>query len=335
MVETAGSAASAAWIRTEIASRIAFATHQCDVPLIADLVLRNPGETDLAGLRLILSASPEVVGERIWPIELLGAGSELRIKDRRVSLAGGMLAGLSERMRADLTLKLLRDDETLAVRTHSVVALARNEWGGAAHMPELLAAFVLPNDPAVQRVLKEASSVLARSGRNSSIEGYQSKSRSRSWEIVEAIWAAVSGWRLTYAEPPASFETQGQKVRWPREVERHGLATCLDAALLFAAAIEQAGLHPLVAFTRGHAFCGAWLQPARLHALTTDDSMELRKAVAAHEFVLFETTLATGERPLGFDKAVQEANRQLAEEREAEFVYAIDIKQARARPAAA
>jgi len=331
MDEAAWGAAPAASIQAEIAARIAFATHQCDVPLIADLTLRNPGEVELAGLRLVLSASPAVVAERVWPIDRLAAGSELRIADRRVSIAGGLLADLSERMRADLTLKLLRGDDVLACETRLLVALARNEWGGAAHMPELLAAFVLPNDPAVQRLLKEASGILERSGRKSSIEGYQSKSRSRSWEIVEAIWAAVCAWRLTYAEPPASFETQGQKVRWPSDVERQGMATCLDTALLFAAAIEQAGLHPLVALTRGHAFCGAWLQPGRLPALTTDDSMELRKAAAANELVLFETTLATGERPLPFDKAVQNANRQLAEGREADFVYAIDIRQARGR----
>ena len=34
---------------------------------------------------------------------------------------------------------------------HQIIALARNEWGGAQYMPELLAAFVMPNDLAVQR----------------------------------------------------------------------------------------------------------------------------------------------------------------------------------------
>ena len=79
--------------------------------------------------------------------------------------------------------------------------------------------------------------------------------------LVSAIWTAIARRKLTYAEPPASFETRGQKIRFPDDVSRQGLATCLDTALLFAGAIEQAGLHPLMAFTKGHAFCGAWLQP--------------------------------------------------------------------------
>jgi len=89
-------------------------------------------------------------------------------------------------------------------------------------------------------------------------------------------------------------------------------------------------LYPVIAFTKGHAFCGAWLQPQHLPTLTTDDSMDLRKAVGLKELVLFETTLATGSQPMAFSKAVQEANRQIVEEREADFIFAIDVKQARA-----
>jgi hypothetical protein len=48
--------------------------------------------------------------------------------------------------------------------------------------------------------------VLRRAGRPDGIEGYQSQSRTRVHELVSAIWSAVSSLRLTYAEPPASFE---------------------------------------------------------------------------------------------------------------------------------
>src|SRR6187551_2588316 len=127
-------------------------------------------------------------------------------------------------------------------------------------MPELLGAFVMPNDPAVETLLREASGILVRSGRPGSLEGYQAKSRERSWELVSAIWSAVSAKGLTYANPPASFDTEGQKVRTPSAIEEKKLGTCLDLALYFAAAIEQVGLHPVVVFTRGHAFAGAWLE---------------------------------------------------------------------------
>src|SRR5262249_31677725 len=152
-------------------------------------------------------------------------------------------------------------DAVIAGSVHPLVALARNEWGGARFMPELLAAFVTPNDPALQVLMKEASRLLEAAGRPGSLEGYQARSRKRCWEMVSALGAALSRRGLTYAEPPASFGHEGQKIRLPAMVLEQGLGTCLDLALLFAAAVEQAGLHPLIVLTEGHALAGAWLQP--------------------------------------------------------------------------
>ena len=318
-------------IRAEIAERITFATHQCDVPVILDLVIYNPGEVDLENVTLNLSAEPRVIGDRVWTVDRIEAGAEYRIRDRRVSLAGGMLDQLTERMRAEVRLELRQGDTVLSELRHRIDALARNEWGGARFMPELLAAFVTPNDPAVQRLLKEASRILERSGKKGSLDGYQGRSRMRTWELVAALWAAVSARGITYAEPPASFGRQGQKVRLPSMIEEQGLATCLDTALLFAAAIEQVGLYPVVVFTEGHALAGAWLQPQTLATLTVEDPIEIRKAMAQDELVLFETTMATGNQPLPFARAIAAAKRQIAEEYEDAFIYAIDIRQARGR----
>src|SRR5690606_13179695 len=117
-----------------------------------------------------------------------------------------------------------------------------------------------------------------------------------------------------------------------------GLATCLDSALLFASAIEQAGLNPVIVLTKGHALAGAWLQPKTLRSLTEDDPSELRKAIADSEMVLFETTLVTGNQVRAVSAAVNEGNRQVDQEHENDFVYALDVKRARGhdiRPLAA
>jgi len=134
-------------IQAEVAQRITFATHQCDVPLLADLVISNPGHADLEELVLRLSAEPKIVADRVWTIDRIVAESEFRPRDRRVSLAGGMLDSLTERMRAEIRFELRQGEAVLAERSYPVTALARNEWGGATFMPELLAAFVMPNDP--------------------------------------------------------------------------------------------------------------------------------------------------------------------------------------------
>ncbi|WP_210386374.1 hypothetical protein [Methylobacterium soli] len=46
-------------------------------------------------------------------------------------------------------------------------------------MSELLAAFVMPNDPAVDRILKAAFDVLRRARKKDGIDGYEAKSRTR------------------------------------------------------------------------------------------------------------------------------------------------------------
>jgi very-short-patch-repair endonuclease len=321
----------AAHIRATLASKITFASHQNDVPTILDLAVDNTSDDDLDGLTLTVKSDPAVLGERTWTIDRIAARSQLRPKDVRVPLAGGLLDKLTDRLRSDVTFTLRKGEFVLAEEHMTVEALARNEWGGSRFMPELLAAFVTPNDSTVQHLLKESSDILASSGRDGSIDGYQKKSRERVWEVMSGVWAAVSARAITYAVPPASFETTGQKIRLPSEIEKTGLSTCLDTALLFAAAFEQAGLHPVVVFTKEHALAGAWLQPQYFPTLTVDDPIIVRKAIALKELVIFETTLATTGHPIPFTKAIAEAERQLAEENDAQFVYAVDVRQARRR----
>ncbi|MCF8880137.1 DUF3320 domain-containing protein [Hyphobacterium sp. SN044] len=318
-------------IQASVTPKITFATHQNDVPLIADLVIANPTDETLEDLILELMTEPEIVLPRRWTIDRLSAGSDLRIKDRQVPLPGAKLAELTERLRGEAVLRLTNGDTLIDEKRFPLEALARNEWGGANTMPELLAAFVAPNDPAIEAVIKGASDVLSRAGKNPAIDGYQSRKRTRVYEIASAIWSAVAAKQLTYCEPPASFERQGQKVRTPSHVWDSGLATCLDTTVLFAAALEQAGLNALIAFTEGHALCGVFLQPQTLLAVTSDEAADLRRRMDLDELVLFETTLVTGAPPARFKQAIDAGKRRVAEAVEDEFVYALDIKRARAQ----
>lgn len=329
--ETRPNITEVASIHVTLSPRVTFASHQNDVPAILDLSVENLSDQDLETLTLTLTSEPPILGERVWAFDRVSAKAKLRPKDLRVPLLGGYLDKLTDRMRSDVRLVLRQEDTILAERTDSIEALARNEWGGSRYMPELLAAFVTPNDPAVQHLLKEGSAILSSANRDGSIDGYQKKSRSRAWELMSAIWAAVTARGVTYAVPPASFESTGQKIRMPSEIVSTGLSTCLDTTLLFAAAFEQAGLHPVVIFTQGHAMAGAWLQPQYFPTLTVDDPIIVRKAIAMNELVVFETTLATAGHALPFTKAITEANRQLEEENDAKFVFAVDIRQARRR----
>jgi very-short-patch-repair endonuclease len=313
-------------IEALIARKIGFASHQNAVPLIRELSLWNKQDTDIEHLTLTLSTDPDFVESRTWQIDRLNAGDRLGIRERDIKLNASYLSGLTESLNADVIMRVSQGDTVLVEQRLPTELLARTEWGGLSAMPELLAAFCMPNDPAVDRVLKTASHVLRRAGKKDAIDGYESKSRTRTWELASAIWSAVCSLRLSYALHPASFEQQGQKIRPPSVVLEHGIATCLDTALLFAAALEQAGLNALLVMTKGHAFVGVWLQPQEFSQLLTDEASAVRKRLDLKEMVVFETTLATQAPAPGFSQAIAAAERQLDDER---FIMAIDVHRAR------
>ena len=170
-------------IKSTVAQKIGFASHQNAVPALRELELVNSGEESFEHLVLELSADPPFLESKIWRIDCLRAGSTLHITDRDVKLQAGFLANLTESISGDVRLRVTVGDQVLASCSFPVEILARNQWGGCGSMPELLPAFCMPNDPAIDRLLKAASDVLRRSGKPAEIDGYKSKSRIRTWEL--------------------------------------------------------------------------------------------------------------------------------------------------------
>ncbi|HET8636540.1 MAG TPA: DUF4011 domain-containing protein, partial [Acidobacteriaceae bacterium] len=309
-----------------VSPKLGLASHQNAVPLLRQLLIKHGAGEDLEDLVLELEPSLPFATPKKWRIDRLGTDSAIEVADRDVELREGFLADLSESLRASLQLRLRSSSAILAERHIPVQLLARNEWGGAGSMPELLAAFCAPNDPAVDKVLKSASNVLRRAGRPDAIDGYQAHSRQRAWELASAVWSAICGFQISYVLPPASFEHEGQKIRSPSQILEGRVGTCLDTALLFAAALEQAGLNPVLLLTRGHAFTGVWLQPQEFAQVLNEEASAVRKRMELQELLAFETTLVTQSPAPGFSVAVDLAQRQLTDE---DFVMAVDVRRAR------
>lgn len=317
-------------IETIITGKIGFASHQNAAPVIRQLVICSASETMLENCQLKLTADPAFLSEKVWRLDRILPESELVVSDRDVHLNGTLLSGLSEALSATITLTLTDSNgQALATSRQPVELLAYNEWGGVGSMADLIPAFVMPNDPAVDQVLKAASDALRRAGKPDAINGYESKERTRVWQLVAAIWSAIAGMRLSYALPPASFERVGQKIRTPSQILEGKVATCLDTTLLFAAALEQASLNPLIVFIKGHAFVGAWLQPTEFSTLATDEAAALRRRFELDELLVFETTLIAQENPPSFSQAISAGYAHLHEQKDDAFEMAIDIRRAR------
>ena len=319
-------------IDATLVTKLNLADFQNAVPMLKALSITNASDEDAKGLELRIESIPPFIKPKHWHIDVLAPGSEQRIKDLDVQLDGALLTRLTEAETANVTLSLRRRDagpEMLAALQHTVELLPRSQWGGLSHQrPDMVAAFVQPNEPAVERLLKQAADILRKNGKHPALDGYRSGNK-RAWELTSAIWSAVAAMGLDYALPPASFEHSGQKVRSPGQIVQFGLATCMDLALLFCAAIEQAGLNPLMVFTKGHAFAGVWLKAEEFSTTVVDDVTALRKRVKLKELLLFETTLATQRPAPSFSFATAHAAQQIAEENEEAFELAVDIRRAR------
>ena len=323
--------ASKVKIHSTLVRKINFACHQSAFAVLRELQIENLDEgQDLSDLKVTLEASPAFVKSKTWTVDRLAAGGLLSIKDRDLELDGGFLHGLTESMRGTVTIRVLQGEPCLAELAIPVELLARNEWGGATYIPELLAAFCTPNDPAVDRLLGQASQILRKAGKPDRINGYDSRSREQVWLMASAIYSAIVKMQVGYALPPASFESNGQKIRLPSQIESAKVATCLDTTLLFAAALEQAQLNPLVILTQGHALVGLWLDKEDLSSVVIDEAETLRQRIPLKELILIETTFLTNHSVPPFSQAVKEGAKQVSLEKDGEFVAAIDIRRARA-----
>lgn len=315
-------------IHAALAPKLNLACYQNSLPVLRELAIINDGSEPLQEVTLTLCSEPAFLKPKIWHIDVIGAELHYHLTELDVNLEGALFGRLSEAQTAQAVFVLNVGGKEVARLDLPIELLARNQWGGVGHMPEMVASFVQPNDPVIDRLLKKAADILRRHGKNGALNGYEGGPK-RAWELVSAIWSAVGAMGIDYALPPASFEYAGQKVRGPSQISDSGLATCLDTSLLFCAALEQCGLNPLLVFTHGHACAGVWLRAEEFSTAVVDDVTALRKRIKLNELMLFETTLVTQRPCPEFSRSAELGAQRISETKDHDFELAVDIRRAR------
>lgn len=79
----------------------------------------------------------------------------------------------------------------------------------------------------------------------------------------------------------------------------------------------------------GHAAAGVWLSQRTFTRAIETDLMEVRKALASRELIVFETTGIAHRPAMAMESAERAIDRRLVEEEARAFVAAIDVENAR------
>lgn len=306
-----------------------FALQQNGLPIIRSIIVNNLTAQDLYDAQIRITSSPAFCITYQKTVTLIPAKSSLELKDIDLNLDAEYLAGLTERVNANLKIELYCDDQLLTSEDIAVAALAYNQWHGSRIFPELLASFVMPNHPAISPVIARAITFLEEWTRDPSLDGYQTKNTNRVLLMAAAIYKALQEQNIVYAEPPASYEYAGQRIRLCDEVLDLKIGTCLDLSVLYVSCLEAIGLNPLLILRKGHIFAGLWLEENTFPESIQDDASLLTKQLAEGSKVLavVETTLFTAGKNASFDIACKTAEYELQSSDDMEFF--LDIRRAR------
>ncbi len=305
---------------------INFAFQQNSIPVVKELRVVNDG-TERRNLVLRISTEPAFALPVEVRLQQLDANGEFRLAPVDLKLGHDLLSSLTERLSGWLSVEMLEGEACVSSLKEPIALLARDEWCGLRSLPEILAAFVQPNDPAVMSILSRAAELLREHTGRGAFNGYQDKSRQRAWDQVAAIYRAIAELGIRYIVAPASFEATGQRIRAPSDIVAQRFGNCLDLTALVAACCEQAGLNPLVLIHEGHAYAGCWLEQQTLVDAADDDLQHIRKLATDELLTVFESTLLATEAPGTLTDAELLARAHL--QTQTPFRLSLDVRAAR------
>ena len=196
--------------------------------IVRDICVKNVSEIDLEHLMIRISTGNGLTEDYKLGIEKIKPGEELHFRNLDVQVNADYLVSLTERCTCQLTVGIYSGESLLVSESTNLTALAFDQWPGLQYTPELLAAFAMPNHPVVTSMLQLAARYLEKWTGDPSLAGYQFDDPNRVKHMAAAAYAAVQQKNITYAEPPSSFETFGQRIRLADAVLEQHLGTCMD-----------------------------------------------------------------------------------------------------------
>ncbi len=146
-------------------------------------------------------------------------------------------------------------------------------WGRKFSNAQLLARWVTPHDDSVLQLVARAQKLMP-GGRLRGYNRVPGRNLERDVRAqARAVFNALKQSRLSYVSSIYTFGNypgETERIRLPRETLNLNNANCIDVSVVFASAMENLGMQPLIVVVPGHAFVGVKLGPGSQHILYLD-----------------------------------------------------------------
>ena len=203
-------------------------------------------------------------------LDLTGQPVDLR-DEVHVALSAALLRGVHEAISTTVIVDIRWGRQVIHRNTYPVRLLPSDQWRDAQHGRSWLPSFIFPRDAAITAIVSLASAYLRvlQDDPQAGFTGYGGQPDAPVLPAdcadvdtqVGALWSAiVHEWTPAYITPPPSYalELDSQRLRTPGMVAKERQGTCIDLALMFAAALELIDVRPVIFLLHNHALVGYW-----------------------------------------------------------------------------
>ncbi len=300
---------------TEIDPVYSYLLFHCNRPFKLSWSIANIGSEDLKDLKFKKIVKGNLGTEETIVLGDLLAGKDIRRADK-IEIPGDYLKTLEEPQSMTVELQILSGNEIIYAIEHEIDLFPWNQYFEEP-IPEAIACFVTPNVDEIHEAIKVTKKILSENGFDTATEGYQ-RGIERVLQLIHAVYLTPSVMGISYSNPPSSIADRGQKVRLPHQVFKEEKGTCLDLSVLYAALLEEVGLHPVIVMVRGHAFPGCYLTDTFYHSC--EKSLEtVFNHLKSGNLLLFNSTSALKKAP--FKDAIELADKYVYDS----FEFMVDI----------
>lgn len=327
-------------ITTDVSPAISYALYVNKTHLVKEIRIKNTIDKDIYDLNIRITTDNDLIEPFTKEISILNAGQEISIRRPEVLAHTSVLLAMNEMTESLLKVSAIYKGKEIASHIDQVQVLAYSELpDDYVGDSRILAAFVLPNNPAIDIIRQDAAEILQREDFNGSpsFSGYQGSAElvpKRVQNTAAALFYAIRKRDIVYSTAPTSFlgdvgkhEALRQKVRFPDEILNTGFGNCMDMTLFYSACLEKCGLNAVLITVEGHIFAGVWLtKDSNVSSEFSQDPSLIEKKVAdgINELLVIECTAMCKGNDCTFDDACRSAKDKVTE-----VIEYVDISLAR------